>query len=664
MILNEQFKLGERFYDNDQNELELIFNDNKKVVLTCDADLAKSIIIMTPQFFELVANETIYPIYLHNDYVESLSRKQQEKLAIRKPYIDTLERMVNEDGAKPTTKSTYEKLILIVEKEYGIFKHPSKSYIAEWWKLYVNSNFILEETIPTDTHMPTRLTEATEAHISKFIQKVWLNSQSNNQSAGYALYEKDAKELAKTNPAITKASFKAFKKRLNTLTDIELAIASGSRAQIAKCYRTLCKKIITTAALERVEMDGVSFNLALIDEELNEVSGNVSLYIAIDCHTRYPISVTIELGKKESTESVAHLTKNMFINMSDKLMASGKPSVVVADNGPGFKAQKIKLLAQRLRYDYINTPSNMPWKKPFVESFNNTFRFEFCEGLVYIDQNGNSRIGLPGYFSKRTSKKSRRATDNTIQKAAAITIEKFREILLGYLEHYVNQPHRGLNGMTPQQAWDIACAEEPPLQFNYEKNTHIFHINEVKRIIEERGVINLLGQKFTSTANSKALLKLYNLIKSSNPHVHPEVTVKYDLEDARSITVIALINDEKSNPTKHVIQVPNRDLADLEHPVSYAQLSANKTIVPRRALYEVDLDTIKQITKSQTSGKKVPMAEQNISKYPSAVQRIDASNNGLYKNNEKLQDLTTNMGNTSNTKTYVPHELDDCWDGE
>jgi hypothetical protein len=528
LMMSEQFKLGEKFFDDEQNEFELIFNDNKKVVLCCEESLEKSMVKKTEYFFEMITNETIYPVYLHNAYIEELTSKQKEKLAKRKPYIQILKKLVEDEGVKATTLKTYKRLTAMVEEEFGIYDHPSKSYIAEWWKLYIDRDCILEDTISQDKEASTRFNEPTEALISRFLQKVWLKSKSSNVSAAFALYEEKAIELRKTNPAITKASIKAFKKRLNDLTEFSLIISSGSRAKIAQTFRTLCKKIVTTAALERVEMDGLSLNLALIDETTGKVSGNVTLYIAIDCHTRYPVSVTFELGEKESTDSVVHLTKNMFMNMSDELNASGLPMLLVVDNGPGFKSFKMKKLAERLRIDYINTPSNMPWKKPFIESFNNTIRQEFFEGLVYTDKEGNDFIGLPGYLGKRTSQKSRQATDKTIEKAAALTIENFRELLTGWLRHYVNQPHQSLNGKTPQQAWDKACADEPPVQYNYEKNTHVFHIHETKRIIEERGVIDLDCQKFTSPKDTKELKRLYNEMKLCAPDSDAKVTVKYD----------------------------------------------------------------------------------------------------------------------------------------
>ncbi len=43
-------------------------------------------------------------------------------------------------------------------------------------------------------------------------------------------------------------------------------------------------------------------------------------------------------------------------------------------------SQSIANIEQRMGIELIKAPSNEPWKKPFVESFNNTLRRMFFEG--------------------------------------------------------------------------------------------------------------------------------------------------------------------------------------------------------------------------------------------------------------------------------------------
>jgi hypothetical protein len=116
--------------------------------------------------------------------------------------------------------------------------------------------------------------------------------------------------------------------------------------------------------------------------------------------------------------------------------------------------------------------------------------------------------------------------------------------------------------------------------------------------------------------------------------------------------------------TPIVIEVPHREYGDFPQPISFAELKADRVIVPRRALFKVSLDPIKQITKPQKPGIKIPDAKKNIGKYPSADDRINANNQSLYPKDKLTREFTTKMEKASKADLAKLNDQGEFWDGE
>ncbi len=617
--------IGDIYYDQERRSFSLAYYDGLQVLLTprphSPGDLGLH--LSKEALDEQVESGAFTPQYSLQHDIRALSRSQKKEIEKRRPYIEELEVLVKQ-GAGPTTAAALNRLKQIVHDKYHIglskFGH---STIAKWWKAYKEADFILENSVIERKSQPKRIDEPSELFLNTFATNHWVKSGVENVAAGYRLYEKAVRETRMQNEAITLLSLSTFTRRVSEFNEFEVILNSGNYSAIKKALRTLCKKIVTRRVLERVEMDRVSLNLALIDEN-GIPSGNVSMYIAIDCYSRYPVSVTFELGTNEDTEGTVRSFKRIFEKTSSELSAHGVPAKIVVDNGSGYKSEALKQIAQRVGAELIKAPSNEPWRKPFVESFIGTLRKEFFEGSPFEGPNGEVIIGVPGYKGKRTTKKTKPPSDETIKKAARLEVKEFGDLLHDFLVDYVNQPHSGLHGKTPQQVWNESIEKQPPIPVNKEQLFIACHYLEAQPKLMERGTVQVNKQVFADVR----LKQCYLDAKTLNPNQAMSVIVKYDPDDARWVTVIARFGGSDTPQT--IQKVENRALSEdeLAVPISFDELNAVTDGLPRRR----DIATrkikrlVNQKSRRQRSGMEVESAKKNASKGLSVTDRISESN--------------------------------------
>lgn len=639
--------IGDIYFDQERRSFSLAYYDGFQALLNPrDHSQGNLGLHLTKEALdEQVETGAFTPQYSLQHDVRALSPSQKKEIEKRRPYLEELEKLVKK-GMGPTAPSTLNRLKQIVHDKYhlGLSKF-GHSTIGKWWKAYKEADFILENSIIERRSQPKRIDEPSELFLNTFVSNHWVKSGVENVAAGYRLYEKAVQEARKQNEALVLLSLSTFARRVSVFNEFEVILNSGNYSAIKKALRTLCKKIETKRVLERVEMDRMSLSLALIDEN-GAATGNVSIYIAIDCHSRYPVSVTFELGMSEDTEGTVRSFKRIFERTSDQLSAHGVPAKIVVDNGSGYKSENLKQIAQRLGIELIKAPSNEPWRKPFVESFIRTLRKEFFEGSSFEGPSGEIIIGVPGYKPKRLAKTTKPVSDETIKKAAKLEVEEFGDLLHDYLVDYANQPHSGLKGKTPQQVWNESIDNQPIIPVNEEQLFIACHYREAHPKLMQRGTVQVNKQVFYDLR----LKQCYLDAKTLDPNQDMTVIVKFDPDDARSVTVIARFGG--SDLPKIIQKVDNRSLSEdeLQVPVSFDELNKGADGLPRRR----DIATrkikrlINQKNKRQSSGKEVDSAKNNASKRLSVEDRIKESNKRYAHKSAKHRQTSSQQGSERN----------------
>ncbi|MCL1044936.1 transposase family protein [Shewanella electrodiphila] len=498
-----------------------------------------------------------------------LTKYQKEFASDKIKYMHAMQEVV-EQGNKPTTRITYLKVIELVETlhpETMCSKHPGWKTLCKYWKRFVSSDYELEALACKKRDCRTRLSVATEAHLSAFINTAFSNSNSNIIKNYYRSYIRKAKKAAIENDEIKVVSQRTFRRRLGQLNEVSLKLNNPNLTQKERnrLLLSLQKKIKTHFALQRVELDRVCFNLCLIDDDTQVVTPSISLYLAIDVYTRAIISVVLDFGS-ENKIGVLNSLRNIFTS-TDNLPFSGRPESIVLDNGPGYNNTLIKKLAESLSVNIVYCPSNHPEKKPFIESFNNNFRNSCLKGTHIETASGEFTIGLNSLVAKRTDKGA--SQTKPPKDVANLTVNDFKRLLNTYLVDYHNTPHPS-TGKTPSELWKASLINTPRDHYSYDDVKKAFHVELFQDTskLQPNGSVRCNKQVFESAE----LRELYGKLKEFGCNETPQVKVYFDHFDARQVTVTAM---PYGSHKQIEVVARNIEVHDSPEPISFNEL--NKT---------------------------------------------------------------------------------------
>ena len=620
--------------------------DRKYDILVCDQLNVVIRNIKTGELQVFTRNEFAFALetYLIPVSPESphsiLTPEQQRIKNKREPYLSILKRLFEEDHEHMTTLPTYKRVIAEVEEQLALqnkpgtvlkINHPSSQSLARWWKPFRDSGFSWVDSLPRRQAKRNTTDSRSEQIMMVGYEKFMLGKITPSIAAGHTKYVKWVNDM--NDPSITIVSREKFRRYHHGFNDLERALASGNQAEINKLLRTYRSRIKTGRVLMRIEVDRLALNLCLIDDTTGEVLGKVALYIAIDCHSRYPIAVTVEFGEAEKAIGGVNLLRNIVMPASERLNAFGLPIRIVCDNGPGFNNEIFAKTAESLKSELIYAPSNQPYKKPFVESFNKTVRSEFLESAEL--KIGNKIVhGVPGYKGKRyEGKKSNlNPSDETLRQAAEMTVDSFVQNLHDFLVHFVNQPHNELNGQTPQEVWDASCKEYPLVPCHYEHLKTCFHVFHGETTLNATGKFRFNKQDFFADEVQNLYWQLKTGKGSRN---NPKVSVLHDTQDCRAIT-LAVTLAGNTDITKVIAY--NIDLIDEPDPISFEVANMNHRTPIRRSIYRGEAELIKRKRRKMRNGKQTQIMEQNIVDERSTKDIIEDSNKSVHERKSKSKD--------------------------
>ncbi|MEJ0052124.1 MAG: Mu transposase C-terminal domain-containing protein [Methylovirgula sp.] len=208
--------------------------------------------------------------------------------------------------------------------------------------------------------------------------------------------------------------------------------------------------------LERVETDEWHIHLHTLFDELDLIQYlepdeiarlkrcRWHLCIVIDCATRCILGASIA-----ATATPENALRALHLACIDKTKIAiaagavtpwdmhGTPDCVSADNGSSFVSTKYRIAVSDLGSNPDYPPAGFPELRPKVERFIRT-----------IDTKAASD------FTGRTFSNIVELGDYPAEQRAAITVEELWDVFLRYLvDEYHNEPHDGLFGETPRNAW-------------------------------------------------------------------------------------------------------------------------------------------------------------------------------------------------------------------
>lgn len=393
------------------------------------------------------------------------------------------------------------------DKVQTVHVAPSSKTLRTWLKRYENSGYDARALRPRFHHcgntrprLPGDIRHILNKHVSAYMDekrppkiKCYNNFIREIQSIN------DQRHLSGLSP-IQAASQRTFFLAIGQLSKFAVYAKRHGLEAAKRKFHMSSGGLDVLRPLERVETDEwhIHLHTVLADLDLLQFLSSKEierleryrwhLCVAIDCVTRCILGASVAAtASPQNALRVLHL---VCIDKTDIACAAGAvspwdmygtPDSISADNGSSFISTEFRVAVSDLGANPDFPPAGFPELRGRIER---TFRT--IDSKVMSDFVGRS-------FSNIVE-----LGDYPAERRAAITIEELFDVLVRYIvDQYHIEPHDGLLGETPRNAWirltDTYGAPPPPTANTLRS---IFGI-KLKRTIGDYG-IRFLGQWYQS----------------------------------------------------------------------------------------------------------------------------------------------------------------------
>jgi putative transposase len=319
---------------------------------------------------------------------------------------------------------------------------------------------------------------------------------------------------------LLKPSFRMLQRVRATIPAFDqYAARYGRQAAIVK-FRSVKGHVVTSAPLERVEIDHTPLDLFVVDDLRGLPLGRPFLTVCIDDHTRCVLGFYIGFVDP-SCHSVAICLKNAFrqndwikemypsVEHVDEIY--GVPTTIVVDQGLEFYAGRFVKACDRLGITVLYSARKTPWHKAKIENFLGKANREVAHKA-------------PGTTFSNIFAKG----DYNPQKHAVVRLSVLKRVVYRWIyDVYHQRQHRSL-GITPAEMWAKTINyDDIPLPADLDALDVIMG-KEEERVLTHKG-IEYEGLKYNSQ-DLEALRRQYGF--------RLEVTISVDESNIGSIHVI------------------------------------------------------------------------------------------------------------------------------
>ncbi|MFK3976475.1 transposase [Shewanella vesiculosa] len=440
---------------------------------------------------------------------------------------------------KPSSEASIQLCIetCALTLKQALTDQPSVSTIRRMYKKWLENDKKALYCIKNASKISTtacnpRISHEMRLLIDDIIHSEYLVLNGPKRSVCYMRLLRRHKELKLNCKMVSRST---FYREVNKIEESTVIRYRQGSAAATKYNRSATKLIELSSLFERCEMDAVHVKIYLVDSD-NNIVGTPIIFFVMDVFSRVILGMHISLAGAETTHAAISALRHAILPkpvekydyLEHEWECHGSPMKLYVDSGSSFINANFDALLSQLTISRINGPSKQAWRRPHVERFNKTFRGKL--------------EGLPGYLGKKVDG----FEYNKPGKAyATLTLEEFEKIVCHLIvDEYHNEPHSGLNNLTPMQVWQKHIAFQPPY---VPKNVGIFDIflsHQVTGTIQQLKGLQFKKQFF----NSNELRQLYIVL--DNKTKGTKVQFYVDESDATEIIV--------HNPLTHsVFKVQN-----------------------------------------------------------------------------------------------------------
>ncbi|WP_339720471.1 hypothetical protein [uncultured Paraglaciecola sp.] len=400
---------------------------------------------------DMLSGDMAYDAYLHGEITLVETKPSVVYMPLTNPaHVEEANRMsayLKELDSRAFSDSirTRVSVTQCVSKRINDMQPPSEGTLYRWRKKWLaNNKNVIPLVIKPKQQRKKQIAQAELDLAYEVIDEEYLQLNGANKFQTYIRFQNryDA-ELKDVNKRKCMCA-ESFYKLIRELDPAEVILAREGKNALRRHARTSNEVFITDRIMQHVDIDAVHLNLGLLDDNGNYL-GTVILYLAIDVHSRYIVGYKLCYGINVAEESSAVIELLKHISLPKKRNGNyqstwydlGPPTETFGDAGKAFCSSLIIAFSAMLGSSHTTTQAGSPWKKPFIERFNRTLRSQFASKI-------------PGYFGRRVDGKT---LDGTIEQKACVSVTKFTQYLEEYIcDFYHQNPHKGLDGLSPQQA--------------------------------------------------------------------------------------------------------------------------------------------------------------------------------------------------------------------
>lgn len=390
------------------------------------------------------------------------AEKELDVAKVRRLYIKSVVDIPNTEAAfKPAIQKTWEAL---QEPE----TQPHWTTVFRWKNRYLNAGsdiLALVEDTKNKGNRASRYPAEVIELVDKAIEDRYLQFERHTvqETLDYAISLVTAENRLRPQSAQLPLPARRFvMSRIELIPAFDRYAARHGRIAAVKCFRSVLKHRVTSAPLERAEIDHTPLDLMVIDDESGLPLGRPYITACIDDHTR------CLLGLYVSFEPPSHFTvsrclmhafmpktelQEKFPAIRNQWEAHGVMRELVVDNGQEFHSTSLENACYSLGIEIHYSARKTPWFKGKVERFLGTLNRAIAHGI-------------PGStFSNIFDKE-----DYNPEKFAVVRYETLKEIANTWVtDVYHQQVHRSL-GVPPAVMWaksikpeDILVPDDPSL---------------------------------------------------------------------------------------------------------------------------------------------------------------------------------------------------------
>jgi len=492
-----------RLFDADL--VVLMFDDGK--FLNC----ARTDVYQAYQRGELIPIEPIRSVRVAVEVTQTQWAEWHRRLV----YLQALDQ-----ERYPHSENARESVIELIASRSNDQSPPGKSTLSRWYKEWIANG---KSTIPAKrTSNGGRRRSKLPSEVLDLMQEVirdaYMVRHGPTKISAYHAFKNRYTERGYTRPC---PSERTFRREISAVNRFDMLEAREGRSVAREAERVAANAIEPSFPLERVEVDSLHLNLGLLNAE-GHFAGKVVIHLALDVFSRSVLGFAIHVGPgKEDSAAIIHAMRYAISSKRDQQYPMcGLPYEIIHDAGSGYLDATTQTFYANIGAQLNTTPVRAGWLKPFVERFISTFRDGFAKNI-------------DGYLGKRDPKKY---TDDTIAKSAHWNVQEFRALVYDYIvNHYHNEPHRGLMNNTPRKVWDEGVSKNPPVLPADMRDLTLLRGQRVRRALTRTKGVEHLYERFHSTD----LVMLYDrLCKDPIGKQSIGVDLLVDPLDAGAVSVI------------------------------------------------------------------------------------------------------------------------------